>query len=106
LIGGCLEVIDWLRGIPISPDHAVWQDSIVFLEISGEAPSASAFVRMLRALSATGALDKVRGILFGRPFGDEANFGHTDPRFIVPYGIEAEMDCDARNIRFLESATI
>lgn len=42
LVGGCLEVIDWLRGAPIWPDHFVWRDSIVFLEISEDAPSASA----------------------------------------------------------------
>ncbi len=133
LVGGCLEVIDWLRGTPIWPDQSVWRDSIVFLEISEDAPSASAVVRMLRALAATGALREARGILFGRPYGHEANlekyddavlqvlselrlgslplvtrmdFGHTDPKFIIPYGVAAEINCDAQQIRFLESATI
>jgi muramoyltetrapeptide carboxypeptidase LdcA involved in peptidoglycan recycling len=133
LIGGCLDVIDWLRGTPIWPDHSVWRDSIVFLEISEDAPSALAVVRMLRALAATGALREARGILLGRPYGEEAlfekydgavlqvlaelrlgslplitrmDFGHTDPKFIVPYGVEAEINCDAQRIRFLESATI
>ncbi len=133
LLGGCLEVIDWLRGSPIWPDQSVWRDSIVFLELSGDAPSASAVVRMLRALAATGVLGEARGILFGRPYGDEANFekydgavlqvlaelklrslplitrmdfGHTDPKFIIPYRVEAEIDCDEQHIRFLETATI
>jgi muramoyltetrapeptide carboxypeptidase LdcA involved in peptidoglycan recycling len=88
---------------------------------------------MLRALAATGALREARGILFGRPFGDEAqfeaydvavlqvlaelglgslplitrmDFGHTDPKFILPYGVEAEIDCDRQQIRFLESPTV
>jgi muramoyltetrapeptide carboxypeptidase LdcA involved in peptidoglycan recycling len=88
---------------------------------------------MLRALAATGALREARGILFGRPYGDEAifeqydaavlqvlaevglsslplvtrmDFGHTDPKFIVPYGIEAEINCDAQHIQLLESATM
>jgi muramoyltetrapeptide carboxypeptidase LdcA involved in peptidoglycan recycling len=105
----------------------------VFLEISEDAPSALAVVRMLRALAATGALREARGILLGRPYGEEAlfekydgavlqvlaelrlgslplitrmDFGHTDPKFIVPYGVEAEINCDAQRIRFLESATI
>ena len=133
LIGGCLDVMDWLRGASIWPDQSVWQNSIVFLEISEDAPSPSAVVRMLRALAATGALREARGILFGRPYGDEAtfeqydaavlqvlaelglsslplvtrmDFGHTDPKFIVPYGIEAEINCSAQHIRLLESATM
>jgi len=133
LLGGCLDVIDWLRGAPIWPDQSVWRDSIVFLEISEDAPSPSAVVRMLRALGATGALREARGILFGRPCGEEAmfekydgavlqvlaelrlgslplvtrmDFGHTDPKFIVPYGVEAEINCDAQHIRLLESPTI
>jgi len=132
LIGGCLEVIDWLRGTPIWPDQSVWRNSVVFLEISEEAPSALAVVRTLRALAATGALLEARGILMGRPYGDETkfeeydaallqvigelrldslplvtqmDFGHTDPKFVVPYGIEVEIDCDRQQIRLLESAT-
>jgi muramoyltetrapeptide carboxypeptidase LdcA involved in peptidoglycan recycling len=133
LIGGCLEVIDWLRGAPIWPELSVWRNSILFLEISEDAPSPEAVVRMLRALAATGALRETRGILFGRPFGEEAtfegyddavlqvlaelglsslplvtrmDFGHTDPKFVLPYGVEAEIDCDRQHIRFLESPTI
>ena len=106
---------------------------MVFLEISSDVESALSVVRMLRALAATGALRETRGILFGRPYGDEAkfqefdeavlqvlaelrldslpvvtrmDFGHTDPKFIVPYGVEMEIDCDEQQIRFLEAATI
>jgi muramoyltetrapeptide carboxypeptidase LdcA involved in peptidoglycan recycling len=132
LIGGCLDVLDWLRGTPIWPDHSVWRDSIIFLETSEDAPSALAVVRMLRALAATGALHEARGILFGRPYGEEAtfeqydraflqvlaelgldsvplvtrmDFGHTDPKFVVPYGVEAEINCDTQRIHLLESPT-
>jgi muramoyltetrapeptide carboxypeptidase LdcA involved in peptidoglycan recycling len=83
---------------------------------------------MLMALAATGALRENRAVLFGRPFGDETtfeaydhsllqvlaelglnslplvtrmDFGHTDPKFILPYGVEAEIDCDRKQIRFL-----
>ena len=132
LIGGCLEVVDWLRGTPVWPNELIWRNSIIFLEVSEDAPSATAVLRMLRALAATGALRETRGILFGRPYGDEANFrqyddailqvlaelgfdslplvtrmdfGHTDPKFVVPYGIEAQIDCGAQQITFLESVT-
>ena len=106
---------------------------ILFLEISEDAPSPAAVVLMLRALAATGALRESRGVLFGRPFGDETkfeaydgavlqvlaelglgslplvthmDFGHTDPKFILPYGVDAEIDCDRQQIRLLESPTI
>jgi muramoyltetrapeptide carboxypeptidase LdcA involved in peptidoglycan recycling len=88
---------------------------------------------MLRALAATGALKQARGILYGRPYGGEASFeayddallrvlaelnlaslplitrmdfGHTDPKFILPLGVTAEIDCDGKQIRLLEPPTI
>jgi hypothetical protein len=33
---------------------------------------------MLRALAATGALSEARGILYGRPYGEEAKFEEYD----------------------------
>jgi muramoyltetrapeptide carboxypeptidase LdcA involved in peptidoglycan recycling len=133
LIGGCLEAVDWLRGTPVWPEPGVWRNSILFLETSEDQPSPAAVTLMLRALGATGALSEAQGILYGRPYGDEAtfeaydgallqvlaelglsslplvtrmDFGHTDPKFIVPIGVEAEIDCDLQQIRLLESPTI
>ncbi len=131
LIGGCLEVMDWLRGSSVWPDLSVWRESILFIEVSEEAIAPGAVVRILRAIAATGALQAVRGILFGRPYGEESSFGaydaalrdvcielnlqslplvtqmdfgHTDPMFIIPYGIEVELDCDRRQLTYLEAA--
>jgi muramoyltetrapeptide carboxypeptidase LdcA involved in peptidoglycan recycling len=56
----------------------VWRDSIVFLETSEDEPSPLAVVRMLRALGATGALREAKGILSGRPYGEEAMFKKYD----------------------------
>jgi muramoyltetrapeptide carboxypeptidase LdcA involved in peptidoglycan recycling len=133
LIGGCLEAVDWLRGTPVWPEPSVWRGSILFLETSEDQPSPTAVTLMLRALAATGALSEARGILYGRPYGDEASFeayddallrvlgelglrslplitrmdfGHTDPKFVLPIGIEAEIDCDRQQLRLLESPTI
>jgi muramoyltetrapeptide carboxypeptidase LdcA involved in peptidoglycan recycling len=131
LMGGCLEVVDWLRGSPVWPDLSVWRESILFLELSEEAISPSAVVRILRSIAATGALQAVRGILFGRPYGEESSFspydtallhvcrelgleslplvtqmdfGHTDPMFVVPYGIEAAIDCDRQQLHYIDAA--
>ena len=108
----------------------MWRNSILFAEISEDRPTPPVLTTMLRALAATGALGRVRGILFGRPFGDPSgfedydkvvqqvlaeldrndlalvtrmDFGHTDPKFVVPYGVEAEIDCDLRQLQLLES---
>jgi muramoyltetrapeptide carboxypeptidase LdcA involved in peptidoglycan recycling len=132
LIGGCLDVIDWLRGTPIWPEPAQWRNSIIFLETSEDRPSPTLVTYMLRSMAATGAFCDVRAILYGRPYGDETSFeayddvllsvlaeqhltsiplitrmdfGHTDPKFTLPIGVAAEIDCDAQQIRLLEPPT-
>jgi muramoyltetrapeptide carboxypeptidase LdcA involved in peptidoglycan recycling len=32
------------------------------------------------------------------------DFGHTDPMFVLPYGVQAEIDCGAGRFAILESA--
>jgi muramoyltetrapeptide carboxypeptidase LdcA involved in peptidoglycan recycling len=134
LLGGCFEVLDWLRGTALWPDADQWRDAILFLETSEEAPSPNDVLRGLRVYAAMGILDKLSAILFARPGGqippekfteyDEAlhqvvseeegltdlpiithmDFGHTDPMFILPYGIEAEVNCDKKQLTILENA--
>jgi muramoyltetrapeptide carboxypeptidase LdcA involved in peptidoglycan recycling len=136
LIGGCLEVLDWLRGTDVWPDAEAWQDAILFLETSEEAPSPTRVLRVLRALASVGILARLSGILFGRPGGpvppeqfreydrvllqvvtDEEglaelpvitgmDFGHTDPMFLLPYGVEAEIDCKRRQFAITEAAVV
>lgn len=31
------------------------------------------------------------------------NFGHTEPKFILPYGAKAEINCDKKTFTILES---
>jgi muramoyltetrapeptide carboxypeptidase LdcA involved in peptidoglycan recycling len=135
LLGGCIEVLDWLRGTPVWPGLDAWKGAILFIETSEEAPPAVEVLRILRSFTAMGFMNGLSGILFGRPGGetpietfheyDEAilqaaaeaemndlpivtqmDFGHTDPLFIIPYGVEAEIDCGARRFSILESAVV
>jgi muramoyltetrapeptide carboxypeptidase LdcA involved in peptidoglycan recycling len=136
LIGGCFEVLDWLRGTEFWPDIDVWQDAILFLETSEDAPSPEIVKYGLRTYAALGILQRLAGILFGRPGGpipperhgeydkilgqvvaEEAglidlpiiagvDFGHTDPMFVLPYGIQAEIDCDHQRFGIVENAVI
>ena len=136
LIGGCLEVLDFLRGTDFWPDAPVWQDAILFLETSEEMPPPSILKYSLRTYAAMGILKKLSGILFARPGGDisperfmeydkvlhqvvtqeeglselpiitHLDFGHTDPMFILPYGVKAEIDCDLQKFTILENTVI
>ncbi|HEY5730607.1 MAG TPA: S66 peptidase family protein [Anaerolineales bacterium] len=134
LLGGCIEVFDWLRGTKLWPTPEMWQDAIIFLETSEEAPSPTNVKYVLRAFAAVGVLNRLSGILFGRPGGDfpverfeeydqvilqvvrdeegledlpiitNMDFGHTDPMFVLPYGVQAEIDCENQRFSILENA--
>ena len=134
LIGGCAEVLDWIRGTDLWPGLERWQDAILFLETSEEAPPPATVKYLLRALAAMGILNRLAGILFGRPGGEipveqfdeydrailqvvrdeegledlpvitNMDFGHTDPMFILPYGLKAEIDCEQKQFSILENA--
>jgi muramoyltetrapeptide carboxypeptidase LdcA involved in peptidoglycan recycling len=134
LLGGCLEVFDWTRGTEIFPED--WQDAILFLETSEEAPPPEYVKRALRIFAVMGILQQLSGILFGRPGGevpidrfaeyDQAilqvvseeegltdlpiitnmDFGHTSPMFVLPYGVQAEIDFENKRFSMLENAVI
>ncbi|MBN2147949.1 MAG: LD-carboxypeptidase [Anaerolineales bacterium] len=134
LIGGCFEVLDWLRGTDFWPHPDAWQDAILFIETSEDAPSPEVVKYGLRTYAALGILHRLSGILFGRPGGqislekhpeyDQAllqvvaeetgmdnlpiiagmDFGHTDPMFVLPYGIQAEINCETQQFAILENA--
>lgn len=133
LIGGCLEVLDFLRGTDFWPESADWQNAILFLETSEDAPSPNVLKYILRSYAAMRILDKLSGILFARPGGDifpdqfkdydavlhqvvtveeglselpilsHMDFGHTDPMFVMPYGVRAEINCDTQTFTILEN---
>jgi muramoyltetrapeptide carboxypeptidase LdcA involved in peptidoglycan recycling len=133
LIGGCFEVFDWLRGTEFWPELHEWDNAILFLETSEDMPSPVSLTYFLRTLAATGVLEKIGAILLGRPGGqmdpakfveyDQAilqvvkeeehleipvvthmDFGHTDPMFVMPYGMLARVDATQKTLEFLEGA--
>ena len=134
LLGGCIEVLDWLRGTDFWPPLEDWQDALLFLETSEDAPTPQMVTSFLRTYAALGILPRLAGILFARPGGgvpverfaeydaallqvvrDEEgltnlpivsgmDFGHTDPVFTLPYGVLAELNCTAQTFTILESA--
>lgn len=125
LLGGCIEVLDWLRGTALFPDLEVWQDSILFLETSEEEPTPDSILYQLRALRAIGVLDVIKGIYFAKPFNEtyyedykrvllkivkeemkrddlpilyNGNFGHASPMHSILYGSQMIMDLDQKRM--------
>lgn len=135
LIGGCLEIVDFLRGTKWWLPLESWQNAILFLETSEDQPTPTQVGYLLRSLGVMGVLEGLSALLIGRPGGsnlpitdhttyDDAvlrvvrdefgltslpivtgmDFGHTDPMFVMPYGVNASVDCDTQTFRITESA--
>jgi len=131
LFGGCLEVLDWLRGTSAWPTGEEWSGRLLFIEPSEEKPTPLQVERILRSFGVQGIFDRVTGVLVGRPrdhspaeviafetavqrvvaeeFGRPdlpivANlpFGHTDPQWVLPLAVEAEADVDTHSLQLVE----
>lgn len=129
LIGGCIEVLEFAKGTELWPDPAYWNDSMLFFETSEEKPAPDFIRYWLRNYAAQGILQKAKGIIFGKPQDAKyyveykveilnvmkeyslehvpilynLNFGHTEPKFILPYGAMAEIDCEQKTFSIVES---
>lgn len=133
LLGGCTEVLDFMRGTDIWPDNNVWSNTILFIENSEDMPSPSQTGYTLRGLGAMGILNKINGVLFSRPGGHtmpiekfkeydavilkilkefdqtdipvvtHMDFGHTDPMMVIPYGASATIDVDKKQVSINEA---
>ncbi len=134
LFGGCVEVLDWLRGTDYFPAAKDLYGTVLFLETSEEMPPPSFLTRFVRCLAAMDILEGLSGILLGRPGGgvnpdifceyDDAlcktvreeyglndmpivtnmDFGHTDPMFVLPIGTKVRIDSAKQEIAIDEAA--
>ena len=68
LWGGCLESVDEMlrHGVKI-PSLEQFQDIVLMLETSEEIPTADYVKRVVRAFGERGILERVKGVLMGRP---------------------------------------
>lgn len=133
LFGGCIEVLEMMKGTDFWPGKEFWSDKILFLETSEDKPAVQSVEYWLRNYGAMGVFDRISGLLFGRPrdyspeekanleavilrvireeFGRQdlpvvcnVDFGHTDPQIILPLGVTLEIDADAGTLVQTESA--
>ena len=133
LFGGCADTLEMLKGTRFWPQPDFWQDRILFLETSEDKPTPGWVSLWLRNYGVQGVFDRLSAILVGRardytddekteldativrivagefgatalPIVTNLDFGHTDPQWIVPLGVRAEIDVGARSFRLLEPA--
>jgi muramoyltetrapeptide carboxypeptidase len=126
LVGGNLSVLSSMVGSPYLPSFS---KSILFVEDINE--DVYRVDRMLTQLKNAGILNQIAGFIFGQctdcSLGDEPSFtlmqvlqdhilplgipawygsmiGHIQDKFILPIGVEVEIDVNAGTIKLLEEA--
>lgn len=62
----CMEILDMLRGTEWMPDL---DGAVLMLETSEEAPPPDTLLRLLRTLHVSGDLERLAGLVLGRPGG-------------------------------------
>lgn len=132
LWGGCIEVLEFLKSTDYWPSKEFWYDKVLFFETSEEKPSPSQVESMLRNYGIQGVFDKVKAIIFGRakdysqqekeelnnvilrvirdefnnsymPIVVDVDFGHTDPKVILPIGSSMRLNPNTSEITLIES---
>jgi muramoyltetrapeptide carboxypeptidase LdcA involved in peptidoglycan recycling len=132
LFGGNIEVLEFLKGTRFWPDENFWDGRILFLETSEDRPKPEQVKWMLRNYGMQGVFDKIAGLLIGRardysdeekrelndvvlqvvggefgnttiPIVTNLDFGHTDPQWILPLGIEVEIKTWQKSFKLVEN---
>ena len=125
LIGGCIEVLEFAKGTSLWPNKSYWKDSILFFETSEDTTRTCALSNIgYETMVRKEYLQNVKGIIFGKPQNEKyyeeykesiwrimkeldltnlpilynLNFGHTEPKFVLPYGAMAEINCENETI--------
>jgi muramoyltetrapeptide carboxypeptidase LdcA involved in peptidoglycan recycling len=131
LIGGCIEVLEMLKGTQWWPKPELFEGAVLYLESSEEAPPVSAVEYWLRNYASQGILEKILGLMLARPAGyslemKEAlykviskvlvevgredlpvvanmDIGHTTPMMVVPNGCRVAIDPKGKIVELLEA---
>lgn len=133
LIGGCVEVLEMLKGTRFWPKPELWEGAVLFLEPS-DAPAPDQMEYWIRNYATLGILEGAAGLLMGRPRGytpeqketlwgmvkkvllevDRADMpvvadldiGHTRPMMTLPYGCKVALNPVKQSIELLEPAVL
>lgn len=131
LWGGCIEVLEFMKSTVYWPADSFWDDKVLFFETSEEKPSPMHVGYMLRNYGMQGIFSKAKGVIFGRAkdytpdeklelnkiiiniikdeFGADQlpvivdfDFGHTDPKFILPLGGTVQLNPAENTVALLD----
>ena len=107
------------------PSLDEWENKILLLETSEERPKPELFRKMILKLQEYGIFDVISGLIIGKPQNEEyyneykqiildeirnknlsivynINIGHSTPRCIIPFGVNAKVDIERQIIEFKE----
>lgn len=107
------------------PSLNEWENKILLLETSEERPKPELFRKMIVKLQEYGIFDVISGLIIGKPQNEEyyeeykqiildeiknqdlsivynINVGHSTPRCIIPFGVNAKVDIERQIIEFKE----
>jgi muramoyltetrapeptide carboxypeptidase LdcA involved in peptidoglycan recycling len=132
LVGGCMEVLEMLKGTPWWPPPSVWDGAVLYFETSEVAPDVAQVEEWLRNYASQGILQKAAGMLVGRPMRyslekklklfaaiqkvmvecdrsdlpvvADMDFGHTGPVGVLPNGCHIRIDPQRHVVTLPESA--
>ena len=107
------------------PSLNEWKNKILLLETSEERPKPELFRKMILKLQEYGIFNVISGLIIGKPQNEEyyneykqiildeirnknlsivynINIGHSTPRCIIPFGVDAKVDVEKQIIEFKE----
>ena len=135
LFGGCIEVMEVLKGTRFWPPHTFWKDKVLFMEATEQMTSLTRLKQIMRNYGTMEVFENISALLFGRwrgytsqqrreveriimrtvteefgrsdlPIIMNMDFGHTDPQMILPLGVRAEVDPTGPTLTLKESPLI
>ncbi|MBC8173790.1 MAG: LD-carboxypeptidase, partial [Chitinophagales bacterium] len=71
LIGGCVEVLEFLKATEYWFEPNEWNNKILFLETSEETLPPINFKRIIWNYAAQGVFHKIKGLILGRPYDNK-----------------------------------
>lgn len=129
LMGGCIEVLEMMKGTSLWPELSDFKDAVLFFETSEDMPEPTFVEYWLRNYGSQGILQEAKAIVFAKPYQEKyydeykhvlkkviieelgltklpiiynMSFGHNEPMICLPYGAMAEIDCENKTFSIIE----
>jgi muramoyltetrapeptide carboxypeptidase LdcA involved in peptidoglycan recycling len=129
LIGGCVEVLEMLKGTQWWPKPELFEGAVLYLETSNDVPPPTQVEYWLRNYGSQGILNSISALLFARardytpemktqlnevilkvlkevgredlPVVANMDIGHTTPMMVMPNGCKVFVDTEKKEVRLL-----